>query len=735
MTAAEHLREQFADVPASMLAARRWLVWMSIPQPGKKPRKVPVYANGRQRNGLLDSDADLAQLTGFDEACAALASGKYAGLGFALGPDGTGNAWQGVDLDDLAARPELSLLADDLPGYTETSPSGNGLHAIGYGREFAALGSNGTGIEAYSAGRYFTVTGEGAGLGEPTDIADFVVRVLAPRHGVRPAPVSAEVSEFIDQRTIAELRSALAAMRADDRDLWVANGQRLKKLGEPGRALWLEWSQQSDKFDPADASRVWDSFTADRTGYQAIFAEAQRRGWLNPLSGSAALPRATEPEATTPILRLARFTTADIEAAKKPQPNAFMGGWKGQVGLFPVGEVTVIGAPGREGKTSVMMAIAQHYAIGKPLAGLAPEEIKSVLIYSAEDDRDQYARKTGALLSKMVPDEADLFLQNLYVPDLHCAEVAHWREIVTVPDRKPVRGRAVGALIDSIMPTLSQPMPLGLLIFETASTLSDAEEDNAGHKVMVAALKHIAKTTNTAVVLMHHTSQNAATQLPDLNISEADIRGGTTLVNNSRQCFLLVNLGSDKDPLPEGDARTLLRSLVAPTITERVTALICLNSSKGMDPPPIFFRWDITDDFGPRLVEVTPPERVAGKSWKAVKAMLAGVRAEAKADKKAEAGNAHMRLVVEAAFTLAAQGEQPTAAKISAKCARSPTWAKPYLAMAVELGELSRSTEQVPRTRGFTDVYRPSADAPKPWEEGDSTRDSTASNNAPWSQK
>lgn len=427
-----------------------------------------------------------------------------------------------------------------------------------------------------------------------------------------------------------------------------------------------------------------------------------------------------EPEAPTPALRLTPFTRAEIEEAKKPQPNAFSGGWKGQVGLFPVGEVTVIGAPGREGKTSVMMAIAQHYACGKPIAGLFPDEIKSVLIYSAEDDRDQYARKTGALLSKMVPDEADLFLQNLVVPDLHCEEVASWREIVTMRDRQPTRGRAVQALIDSIMPTLQQPMPLGLLIFETASTLSDAEEDNIGHKVMVAALKHIAKTTNTAVVLMHHTSQNASHNLPELNISETDIRGGTTLVNNSRQCLLLVNLGSTKDPHPESDARTLLRQLVAPSIDERVTALICLNSSKGMDPPPIFFRWDITDDYGPRLAEIEPPERIKGKSWKSVKQMLSGVRAEVKADKKAEAGQANVRLCVEIVHRVAEKGEQPTARRVATEAGRNPGWAKPYLEAAVELGQIVRVVEAVPRN-GLGDVYRPIPDA-MPWQKTEETR-------------
>jgi hypothetical protein len=413
-----------------------------------------------------------------------------------------------------------------------------------------------------------------------------------------------------------------------------------------------------------------------------------------------------EPEAPAPLLTLAPLSLEELEEAKKPQANAFMGGWKGQVGMFPVGEVTVIGAPGREGKTSVMMAIAQQYALGQPVAGLNPEEIRSVLIYSAEDDRQQYARKVGAHLTRLGAEEGDLFRRNLLIPDLHSEEIASWREIVTLRDREPVRGKSVQALIEAIRPRMAEAMPPGLLIFETASTLSDAEENNQGHKVMVAALKHIAKTLNLAVVLMHHTSQQAASNLPDLNISESDIRGGTTLVNNARQCFLLVNLGSDKDPFADGDARTLLRKLAAAQYDERITALICLNSSKGMDPPPVFFRWDITEDYGPRLVEVKPPERVAGKSWKAVKAMLAGVRAEAKADKKAEQGQANVRLCVRLVHELAEKGEQPTVKRVSTAAGRNPGWAKPYLEAAAEDGSIVRVVEEVPRN-GLRDVFRP----------------------------
>ena len=152
MDAARHeTARDFSDIPAAMRSARRWLVWREeAGAPGKKPRKVPYYVNGARRAGTLDSPDDMAKFGDFDAAVALVNAGPYAGLGFALGPDGIGNCWQGVDRDDLPNRPELAHIADDLPGYTETSPSGKGLHAIGYGAPFPSLGSDASGIEAFA---------------------------------------------------------------------------------------------------------------------------------------------------------------------------------------------------------------------------------------------------------------------------------------------------------------------------------------------------------------------------------------------------------------------------------------------------------------------------------------------------------------------------------------------------------------------------------------------------------
>ncbi len=275
---------EFGELPVEMIQAQRWLVWKAIPQPeGKKPRKVPFYPDGTERRGTLDSPEDQSRFGTFTDACKALANGAYTGLGFALGPDGTGAHWQGVDLDDVKARPGLVTLMEIAPGYVERSPSGNGFHSIGYGQPFASLGSNATGIEAYAGGRYFTVTGDAIG-GRIEDLSRFVVETLRPVHKprVEPQNETPHTAGPEPDDLIRDLRSALWHLDADDYASWISTGLALKTLGAQGRALWLEWSSTSPKFDAADAARRWGGFEPNATDYRAIFAEAQRSGWANP---------------------------------------------------------------------------------------------------------------------------------------------------------------------------------------------------------------------------------------------------------------------------------------------------------------------------------------------------------------------------------------------------------------------------------------------------------------------
>lgn len=271
--------DQFPTFVA-MRAARRWLV--------ANPDKVPHYVSTQRRSGALDGPDDLSQLATYDEARAVLARcGDGWHLGFALGPDDSGGCWQGIDLDKIMSN-GLADLANTAPGYVEMSPSGAGAHAVGYGQHFAALGSNGSGVEAYAAVRYFTVTERPMRDGGLVCLAGYVEQVLAPRHSAsRSDPVNGAEVIPVDPKTVTDLRSALRHMRADDYDLWYRMGLALKELGDVGRGLWIDWSATSEKFDAAQASKKWDGFSPRNTGYQAVFAEAQRRSWTNPASAAA----------------------------------------------------------------------------------------------------------------------------------------------------------------------------------------------------------------------------------------------------------------------------------------------------------------------------------------------------------------------------------------------------------------------------------------------------------------
>ena len=153
---------------ACMKQVKRWLLWQydttKTNSKGKHP-KVPYYANGRKRGGKVQlcCPGDLYQLVAYEEAVAAFNAppgekGPYSGIGFSTGIDEHGLFWQAIDLDGL----DPSKLAENgavLPGYVEVTPSGAGLHGIGYGRQFATIPNCETGIEAYSTGQYMTFTG------------------------------------------------------------------------------------------------------------------------------------------------------------------------------------------------------------------------------------------------------------------------------------------------------------------------------------------------------------------------------------------------------------------------------------------------------------------------------------------------------------------------------------------------------------------------------------------------
>lgn len=510
------------SITDAMRAAPIWLVWKAIVEPGKsKPRKVPYYLNGAPRSGVLDSPEDRAQLGTYDQAAAAYGNsgGAYAGLAIALGPDGRGGHWQGIDLDDIEAN-GLSDIANRWVrgdcggwGYVEASPSGNGAHIIGYGKPFSALGSNGTGIEAYASGRFFTFTGLSALNDSPcrmVDLNGYVEQHLVPRHGAgRAASVGTgeEPAVHVDSKTVTELRSALTYLRADDRHLWVAVGHALKELGEVGRELWLTWSRSSAEHDPVKDPKRWDGFNPTHTGYQAVFKKAQDAGWTNPASNAA------QPDPVT--IDLSVPSTITLEFAMSSDTATI----KLEYLLDPfLPAKCVVGGYGRgsTAKSSLYASAAAH---------ISPRT--STLWVSVEEPADWIKTR-----------------------HITCGGQEQTLAVVkAVASKKDGQGRVIASSfnvydhLDAAITTASagfaqaQKPPLRLVVLDTAVGLTgwakgESPNDDASVKKLLGFLQALAERHNLTIVVIGHANKGKHEHFADT------VMGASAWTNSPRLSFV-----------------------------------------------------------------------------------------------------------------------------------------------------------------------------------------------------
>jgi hypothetical protein len=512
-----------------MREARRWLLWRAEPD-GKtdKPRKTPYYITGTKRHGKMDTPEDRAQMATFSDACAALDRGDWSGLGFALGPDDTGAHWQGIDLDHLSEHPELSDVAADLPGYVERSPSGDGLHAIGCGERFPTLGNNKTGIEAYSTGRYFTVTGDIVG-GWIEDLSGFVSDRLRPLHKPHVEPKTEPKTETPHTAgtepddLIRDLRSALWHIDADDYAAWIAAGLALKKLGSQGRALWLDWSSTSPKFDAADAAARWEGFEPTSTDYRAIFAEAQRCGWTNPKKRD----RDAEPPKSETEEKPSRLRVCDLSGLRTAEldPPAFV-----VEPLIPRGYLTLFGGHGGSGKSVVALVLAAHVACGRNWAGLTVTSGR-VMFVSFEDNEKLIRWRLKQIAHEYVLNYETIERNVVLIDATESAaieieaSVSGVKRTVTTTDGDDLHRRMTEGRFD-------------LAIIDNASDAYGGEENNRQQvRGFVRRLAACVEPHDGAVLLLAHIDKTAARY----GAAGNSYSGSTAWHNSARSRLALVD--------------------------------------------------------------------------------------------------------------------------------------------------------------------------------------------------
>ena len=151
-------------IPAELKPPRRWVLWKYGAARGNVKRsKLPLMPNG-----ALARVNDSGTWSTFESVLTAYQSGGCDGVGFVFVP---GDGYVGIDIDNCvdeagALRPSVVKIVRELNTYAEWSPSLCGIHMLCKGELPASFGNgkrasfdDGTSIEVYCSGRYFTMTG------------------------------------------------------------------------------------------------------------------------------------------------------------------------------------------------------------------------------------------------------------------------------------------------------------------------------------------------------------------------------------------------------------------------------------------------------------------------------------------------------------------------------------------------------------------------------------------------
>lgn len=361
--------------------------------------------------------------------------------------------------------------------------------------------------------------------------------------GAPTAPVTASVIT-LPAATIEELRDALTHIPADDYTAWVGMGHALKELGAVGRELWEEWSKTSPKWQDTDRNR-WAGFAGDRTGYRAVFSEAQRHGWVNPLAGSApaqaggfvdgfvgGMPDPAPPETKIRLCDMARLGTVELP------PPAFV-----IYPYVPRGYVTMLGGHGGSGKSALGLVLAAHVACGRDWGPLKVTRAR-VLIVSYEDGEDLvFWRLANIAREYDLPfDElrASIEVMDASEADPMCYEFSDGgvRRLMPSHEGKRIQDRILEQRFD-------------LVVIDNASDTFDGDENN--RRQVRAFMKFCAacvKPHGGAVLLLAHIDKNAA----KFGANKNSYSGSTGWHNSARSRIALIDNEIHHEKLNVGKA-------------------------------------------------------------------------------------------------------------------------------------------------------------------------------------
>ena len=209
----------FQHIPQELKSLPQWVCWKQIPDSGKpKPKKVPIAP----LTGGFGTSTDVTTWATFEQAVTMFATNsEMTGIGFVFTAN---DPYCGIDLDNCIdpvsgeLHSQARQYVDLLDSYTETTPSGAGLHVIVKAGKSGNKCKKGN-YEIYDTGRYFTMTGRRFESSRPEiherqEALTEVYGQIFGNEGNRPPPVTRPPkAEITDDALLDKLRTGPDASR------------------------------------------------------------------------------------------------------------------------------------------------------------------------------------------------------------------------------------------------------------------------------------------------------------------------------------------------------------------------------------------------------------------------------------------------------------------------------------------------------------------------------------------
>jgi hypothetical protein len=574
---------------------RRWVLWSWKERP-QGPTKVPMQRSGAPASSTDPSTwATLHELEG--------AKG-FSGVGIMLTGDGLG----GIDLDHCrdpvtgAVDPWAAEIIADFGSYAEVSPSGTGVKILALGAPEKLPGSKWTpeGVAPKETGmphadiftdkRFFTVTRKVLDS-VPDEIVDagdvdgawnrLCYRIGKYRSQTERVQVSLPDRVELDDALLSRMReipvvwarwingteggadrssndaalaSAMAGAEFTHREIRAAlEGYKLGQIGSgkltggDAERQVLRLLELSEGHRPRASYQHPDEIETLAQVVGEGFARAQEQ------VRKEAERRAQE-ERESVLFTPEQASVAYFLENHPPERQWIL------PGVLPLGVGAMFGGAGGVGKSYSTLLLAVSICLGIDFWGLGQCNPGKVMIFSAEDDRDEMHRRLHKVLDWMiaagVPFEPYHLEGRLFISD----RVGKDNLMTVVRDREVQRT----AMAERIARTVAQVPGVSLVILDPLSRFrggsGNAEEEATR---FVEAVESVRTYTGATVLLPVHLNK-AASRSGDS--SQDAIRGSSALVDGMRWVGTLLGMseqvGEERGMKP-GDHKQWARFEVA----------------------------------------------------------------------------------------------------------------------------------------------------------------------------